>query len=319
MNWMIKQTIDLENPPKQSRETPYLLMLPGDNQAHVWEITVLKGKEPADLTGYTSAGYFLRRDDALVSCSGDYADISGNIVTITFKSECYSVPGGMRGAVRISKTGQTITLADQAFIVQPDMMGTEVVEDEFIPSLPDLLLQVSRLEQANDEAMVLLALNGITTAHVDGQTLYIDKIAVTDNNAYQAAQNAGYTGTEQEWDAFVAMVTNNTSMITAANTNAANAIAQVQSKSTITGTTLTVDADGWVGEGPPYTITVPCTIATANNILIVGIGGPLTTAQKKALSAADIICTGQANGSITLTAYFEKPAVDVPINVLGVS
>jgi hypothetical protein len=316
-SWIIEKTIDLKKPPQSRQEQPYLLMLPGDENAHKWVITVLVDGEPADLSGYAASGEFLRHNNTLVTCSGANAAIDGNIVTITFRAECYNVPGGMRGAVRLSGTVGTVTLADQAFIVQPDMSG-EVVVDEYIPSLAALLGQLSQLEQQNEIGMVLTAISGIMAAHVEDTTLVIDKVAITDAGAYAAAVAAGYTGTEADWNAFVASVTNNTAMITQANQNASQALTAANAKAAVTSASLTALANGW-SETSPYTQTISCSIATATNNLIVGVGGTLTDEQKTTIDQANIVCTGQGAGTITLTAYGAKPEVDIPINVLGVN
>ena len=316
--WLIKRTIDLAKPPILKSEQPYLLMVPGDNKAHRWEITVLLNGQPANLSGMTASGVFMRHDGTVVTCSGANAVISENVVTVTFRPECYNVPGGMRGAVRISGSAGTVTLGDQAFFVQPAFDG-QTVTDEYIPTLAQLLDNVSRLEQANAIGMVLTSISGLMTAVVQDHKLVINKVAITDSGAYAAAVAAGYTGTETEWNAFVAAVTNNTSLITQANTNASTALATANGKAAVTSATVTADKDDWTGSAVPYTQTISCSIATATNNLIVGVGGSLTNEQKAALDAANIVCTGQGAGTITLTCYGVKPTVDLPINVLGVN
>lgn len=316
-SWIIEKTIDLKKPPQSKPEQPYLLMLPGDENAHKWKITVLVDGAAADLSGYAASGEFLRHNNTLVTCSGANAAIDGNIVTVIFRAECYNVPGGMRGAVRLSGSAGTFTIADQAFIVQPDMSG-EVVVDEYIPSLAALLANLSQLEQQNEIGMVLTAISGIMTAHVDDTTLVIDKVAITDAGAYAAAVAAGYTGTEAQWNAFVASVTGNQAMITQANQNASQALTTANSKAAVTSASVTALANGW-SETLPYTQTIQCAIATATNNLIVGVGGALTNEQKNAIDKANIVCTGQGAGTITLTAYGVKPEIDIPINALGVN
>ena len=80
---------------------------------------------------------------------------------------------------------------------------------------------------------------------------------------------------------------------------------------------LSVPASSWIGDGP-YTATVNCSIATAGNNIIVGVGGSLTAEQMEAMCAATIVCTAQADGKITLIAFGAVPEVDIPVNVLEV-
>lgn len=82
--------------------------------------------------------------------------------------------------------------------------------------------------------------------------------------------------------------------------------------------TLTVFSTSWTGDEAPYTATVACAIAKASNNLVVGAGGALTAEQQAAFAAAMIVCTAQAAGSITLTAFGEVPTIDLPVNVLEV-
>ncbi len=81
---------------------------------------------------------------------------------------------------------------------------------------------------------------------------------------------------------------------------------------------ITVPASAWTASGSVYTATVASTVAKAGNVLDVGIGGSPTVEQYEAISRAKILCTGQAAGTITLTAYGIPPAISVTITVLGV-
>lgn len=102
----------------------------------------------------------------------------------------------------------------------------------------------------------------------------------------------------------------------AAAENHTHSLADLGAAAQSRGETVTVAASAWTGDEAPFTATVASTLATAVNNLIVGSGGGMTAEQQEAISAANIICTGQALGSITLTAYGEKPTVDLPVNIL---
>ena len=77
---------------------------------------------------------------------------------------------------------------------------------------------------------------------------------------------------------------------------------------------LTATAAGWSSAEPP-TQTISATGVTASNNILVGAGS-LTSQQQEAMVAAQIMCTAQASGTITLTAYGEKPTIDLPIAVI---
>lgn len=81
---------------------------------------------------------------------------------------------------------------------------------------------------------------------------------------------------------------------------------------------LIVPLSAWAGNEAPYTAIVDCAIATADNKLIVGVGGELTVEQHATYISAMVVCTGQAEGSITLSAFGNAPEIDLPVNVVEV-
>lgn len=193
---------------------------------------------------------------------------------------------------------------------------------EFVPgpAIMEYRLEVAVSDQvvfANSERMyhktVNIYRNGRIT-RVD-QTLYSDKYpphysaigaepvgAVSDHNEDENAHDGMFAPASHTTDK------NNPHGVTAAQIGAAE-----KSKAE----SLTVPASAWTGEGP-YTAEMDCTIAKASNNLVVGAGGSLTAEQQAAFAAAMIVCTAQAAGIITLTAFGEKPTIDLPVNVLEV-
>ena len=100
-----------------------------------------------------------------------------------------------------------------------------------------------------------------------------------------------------------------TSQKTAARTNIAAISASAY--------TVTVAAANWSGNAAPYTNTVTVTGLSATAHIVVGPAASTTAAQFEAISDGEIVCTAQAAGSITLTAYGEKPTVDVVMSILA--
>lgn len=317
-NWIIQDTIDFLRPEyADSKKAPHVLMLPGDDRGHTWEITCMVGKEPADLSGASVVGYFLRADGATVIVNGTVSD---NVASVTLSPECYAVSGGMRGLVRIDKNNQVVPIREGSFIVQlPIGAGAVISGGEAIPSLPALLAQIHTLQQATNAAILALGVSGLTSIRYDepNETLIINQIPLTSDTSYATAVSLGYEGTEEEWNAFIALVSENSAAITQAQEDAAEALAVAQDGISHSET-ITVLPTDWVGDDFPYVATVQCSIAKANNNLLVGIGGGLTTQEQAVISSSSIMCTGQGAGTITLTAYSYKPDISFPINVMEV-
>ena len=78
---------------------------------------------------------------------------------------------------------------------------------------------------------------------------------------------------------------------------------------------LTAVAGSWSSATPP-TQTISATGVTESNNIIVGLGSGITAAQYEAACDAKIVCTAQGAGTITLTAYGDKPTENIPISVL---
>ena len=82
---------------------------------------------------------------------------------------------------------------------------------------------------------------------------------------------------------------------------------------TITATLL---AASWTGASTPYTYTLAVTGVTANSNQELLPALTITKEQLTALQAANIQDGGQAANSVTLTAFGDKPTIDLPIRVV---
>lgn len=80
--------------------------------------------------------------------------------------------------------------------------------------------------------------------------------------------------------------------------------------------TAALTAAGWTGAGP-YTqaVAAPGVTEDANQTVYVGLASGATAEQREAERAAMLSPTGQGEGTITVTADGEKPAIDLPIAV----
>lgn len=77
-----------------------------------------------------------------------------------------------------------------------------------------------------------------------------------------------------------------------------------------------LEAGGWTGEEAPYSYTVPLEEATETNN--IEINAPLrpTPEQYEQLTGSGIFGGTQTAGSITLSAYGDKPTIDLPVIIL---
>lgn len=75
---------------------------------------------------------------------------------------------------------------------------------------------------------------------------------------------------------------------------------------------VTLTAAGWIGAAAPYAQTVAVAGLLANSYGDIGPANSATAAQRAAYRAALIAVTAQADGSVTLVADGDKPAVDIP-------
>jgi len=149
VQWVITDRVDLsKDAQRQQVGAPEALMLPGDNEAHRWEITVLNNGEAADLAGASVAGYFLRADGETVAVVGS---VTGNVISVVLAQECYAFEGLMRAIVRVTLNGVITTVIQRLFRVQQDI-GDQIIDPgEVIPGIDELLAQIAAMEAATAE------------------------------------------------------------------------------------------------------------------------------------------------------------------------
>lgn len=126
-------------------QAPVTLFMQGDNQANVIELTLMDGKTPASLSGYTATVYLQRADGVRVRCPGS---VSGNVATVPLQAECYSVPGQYAAIMKLSGPNELRTVLRLAGYVESDGQGVIIDPSGSIPSYEDLERIVRELEEA---------------------------------------------------------------------------------------------------------------------------------------------------------------------------
>lgn len=82
--------------------------------------------------------------------------------------------------------------------------------------------------------------------------------------------------------------------------------------------TATLTAAGWTGDSAPYTQTVTVPGLAADAHLIVGLAPTVTAEEMETAAAAMLLATAQAAGSITISAFGDKPEAALPILIMEV-
>ena len=130
-------------------QAPVTLLMQGDNQANVIELTLMDGASPASLSGYTATVYLQRADGVQVRCPGT---VSGNVATVPLQAECYSVPGPYAAVMKLTGPEEKRTVLRLAGYVESDGEGPIIDPSGTIPSYDDLERIMKELEDALQQA-----------------------------------------------------------------------------------------------------------------------------------------------------------------------
>ncbi len=144
-NWMIEQDVDLRCGAQTPQIWPNALMLTGDNLAHTWRVRVFDGGEAVALTGATVTGYFVRTDGNTVAVQGS---VEGSTAIVTLAQACYAFEGDLKGVMRLTLGGKTVTLSVLTLMVRKVLTDAIIDPGNVIPSLEDLLAQIEAMETA---------------------------------------------------------------------------------------------------------------------------------------------------------------------------
>lgn len=144
-NWMIEQDVDLRCGAQTPQIWPNALMLTGDNLAHTWRVRVFDGGEAVALTGATVTGYFVRTDGNTVAVQGS---VEGSTAIVTLAQACYAFEGDLKGMMRLTLGGKTVTLSVLTLMVRKVLTDAIIDPGNVIPSLEDLLAQIEAMETA---------------------------------------------------------------------------------------------------------------------------------------------------------------------------
>ena len=187
-NWMIEQDVDLRCGAQTPQIWPNALMLTGDNLAHTWRVRVFDGGEAVALTGATVTGYFVRTDGNTVAVQGS---VEGSTAIVTLAQACYAFEGDLKGVMRLTLGGKTVTLSVLTLMVRKVLTDAIIDPGNVIPSLEDLLAQIEAMETATAAANTAAGAANTAAAAADSA-------ASAANTAATAATNAASTANSGE-------------------------------------------------------------------------------------------------------------------------
>lgn len=165
----------------------------GDKNAHIFELSLYRGAEEMDLSGASAQGYFIRADGYTVPITGA---ISGNVVTLTITEGCYYVVGNFNLIIKVSTAESRKSVFWGNGYVVRSMTDAIVDEENVIPSLDELLAQISAAESAAKAAnQAASAANSAATSARQAASA-ANTNASSANSAANAAKAAATTATE---------------------------------------------------------------------------------------------------------------------------
>lgn len=137
----------------------------GDSQTHRYIFTVNDGNAAAVLTGYTATLYAVRLADKVTV--PNKGTIDGNVVTIDNVQSDFLTRGRVDLLLTLSAGGEQVTLFWGEGTCSGGITDTIADPAEIIPTLSELLAQISAMETATGEAVAAAATANAAAASAD--------------------------------------------------------------------------------------------------------------------------------------------------------
>lgn len=201
MRYLIARRRDLQRAGQLSELWPHALLVQNDANAALWRVTVTDGGQDVDLSAWTIHGEAQRPSGVTVELTGS---AQGGVASVVLGAACFAEGGELQCHMYAAQGEDRITLDMIRIPVRPYSVDRIIDEEDLLPSLPEFLEQLGRLEHAIDAAQELTD----TPAYIgedgnwyvfDTQTLaYIDSgvCARGSNGSDGAAGPAGRDGTD---------------------------------------------------------------------------------------------------------------------------
>ena len=200
----------------------------GDKNAHTFELSLYRNKEPLEIDGAGVIGYFIRADGYTVPVSGT---ASGSVAKVTLSESCYAVVGQFNLIIKVTVGSERKAVFWGNGYVTRSQTDAIIDPSQTIPSLDELLAQIAATEAAAKAA---------------------NTAATNANSATKAAQ-AAMTGANAATKAASAAATNANGATKAAQTATTNANTATKAANTAAGKidNMTVQVSGLAAGAAP--------------------------------------------------------------------
>lgn len=181
----------------------------GDKNAHTFELSLYRNKEPLEINGAGVIGYFIRADGYTVPVDGT---ASGSVAKVTLSESCYAVIGQFNLIIKVTVGSERKAVFWGNGYVTRSQTDAIIDPSQTIPSLDELLAQIAATEAAAKAANT--AATNANSATKAAQT------ATTDANGAAKVANTAATNANGATKAAQTATTNANTATKAANTAA---------------------------------------------------------------------------------------------------
>lgn len=117
----------------------------GDKNAHTFELSLYRNKEPLEIDGAGVIGYFIRADGYTVPVDGT---ASGSVAKVTLSESCYAVVGQFNLIIKVTIGSERKAVFWGNGYVTRSQTDAIIDPSQTIPSLDELLAQIAATEAA---------------------------------------------------------------------------------------------------------------------------------------------------------------------------
>lgn len=157
----------------------------GDKNAHTFELSLYRNKEPLEIDGAGVIGYFIRADGYTVPVDGT---ASGSVAKVTLSESCYAVIGQFNLIIKVTAGSERKAVFWGNGYITRSQTDAIIDPSQTIPSLDELLAQIAATEAAAKAA------NQAASAANSAATSAVQAASVADTNA-SAANSAANAAT----------------------------------------------------------------------------------------------------------------------------